>query len=246
MNILVCISVVPDTISKINFTENQKELDKSNIQWIINPLDEYMLSKAIQLQKTHGAKVSVLNIGTSETENFLRKALAMGADEAIRVDYSPQDSLSTAQEIARFVQEQKFDLILLSKESIDYQGGIVPSLLAQILNIPLANSCISLDIKENQAIFIRETAQSKETLSAQLPLVVSGQKGIVAEKDLIIPNMRGMMMARTKPLAIREASHHISFSSIFSKNPERNKIKFISPDNLDELIHILHEEKKLI
>ena len=144
MNILVCISIVPDIVSKIHFTEDQKYLDKSNIQWIINPIDEYILSKAILFQKTHGAKVSVLTIGTAETENSLRKALAMGADEGIRVNYSPQDSLSTALEISKFVQEQNFDLILLGSESIDYHGCAVPSLLAQTLNIPLVNHCISL------------------------------------------------------------------------------------------------------
>ena len=136
MNILVCISIVPDIVSKIHFTEDQKYLDKSNIQWIINPIDEYMLSKALLFQKTHGAKVSVLTIGTAETENPLRKALAMGADEGIRVNYSPQDSFSTALEISKIVQEQKFDLIFLGTESIDYHGCAVPSLLAQTLNIP--------------------------------------------------------------------------------------------------------------
>lgn len=246
MNILVCISIIPDIVSKIHFTEDQKYLDKSNIQWIINPIDEYMLSKALLFQKTHRAKISVLTIGTAETENSLRKALAMGADEGIRVNYSPQDSLSTALEISKIIPEQKFDLIFLGTESIDYHGCAVPSLLAQIINIPLVSHCVSLEINDNLATFIQETNQNKETLTANLPLVISGQKGIISEKDLIIPNMRGMMMARSKSLIIKEANSHEYFPISFNKIPEREKVKYINSDNLDELIQILHKEKKLI
>ena len=246
MNILVCISIIPNIISKIHFTKDQKSLDTSNLQWIINPIDEYMLSKALLFQKTHGAKVSALTIGTIETENPLRKALAMGADEGIRVNYSPQDSLSTALEISKIIQEQNFDLILLGSESIDYNGSAVPSLLAQTLNIPLVNHCISLEINDNLATFIQETNQNKETLTAKLPLVISGQKEIISEKDLVIPNMRGMMISRSKHLIIKEASSHKSFPISFNKTPEREKVKYINPDNLDELIQILHKEKKLI
>ena len=246
MNILVCISIIPNIISKIHFTKDQKSLDTSNLQWIINPIDEYMLSKALLFQKTHGAKVSALTIGTIETENPLRKALAMGADEGIRVNYSPQDSLSTALEISKFVQEQNFDLILLGSESIDYHGCAVPSLLAQIINIPLVSHCVSLEINDNLTTFIQETNQNKETLTANLPLVISGQKGIISEKDLIIPNMRGMMMARSKSLIIKEANSHEYFPISFNKTPEREKVKYINPDNLDKLIQILHKEKKLI
>ena len=170
----------------------------------------------------------------------------MGADKGIRVNYSPQDSFSTALEISKIVQEQKFDLIFLGTESIDYHGCAVPSLLAQTLNIPLVNHCISLEINDNLATFIQETNQNKETLTAKLPLVISGQKGIISEKDLIIPNMRGMMMARSKSLIIKEANSHEYFPISFNKIPEREKVKYVNPGNLDELIQILHKEKKLI
>lgn len=248
MNILVCINCVPDTTtSKITFSEDKKYLDNSNIQWIINPLDEYTLSKAILLQKEIGAKISVISVGTSETESILRKALAMGADEAIKINIYPENSLNVAKEIASWVKENHFDLILTGKESIDYHNGITPSLIAQLLNLPFLNSCIDLKINQQEVIAQRETATDIETIKTKLPLVIACQKGIVDEKEIIIPNMRGMMNAKNKPFLVKEAKQTASNTEIyFEKSPERGQIKYISPDDLDEFIRILHEEEKLI
>lgn len=248
MKILVCISSVPDTTSKINFTADQSAFDKNGIQWVINPLDEFALTKAIQLQASVGANVTVINVGSAETESVIRKSLAIGANDAVRVNVEPKDSLHTAQEIAKIAKEGGYDLILCGKESIDYNGGSVPGILAQLLNQPFVNAAVGLDINGGEATAIREIEGGKETVSVKLPAVIAGQKGLVDEKELIIPNMRGIMSARTKPLQVVEASstdakvQGVSFRSV----PPRATVKMVSPDNLDELVRLLHEEAKVI
>ena len=248
MKILVCISSVPDTTSKINFTADKSAFDKNGIQWVINPLDEFALTKAIKLQESQGATVTVVNVGTSETEAVIRKALAIGANDAIRVNIEPKDSFSTAKEIASIAQNGAYDLILCGKESIDYNGGSVPGMLAQLLGKPFVNASVGLEIEGSEAKIVREIEGGKETVSVNLPAVIAGQKGLVDEKELIIPNMRGIMSARTKPLQVLEASssevkvQSVSFDSV----PARAAVKLVSADNLDELVRLLHEEAKVI
>ena len=248
MKILVCISSVPDTTSKINFTADKSAFDKNGIQWVINPLDEFALTKAIKLQESQGATVTVVNVGTSETEAVIRKALAIGANDAIRVNIEPKDSFSTAKEIANIAQNGAYDLILCGKESIDYNGGSVPGMLAQLLGKPFVNASVGLEIEGSEAKIVREIEGGKETVSVNLPAVIAGQKGLVDEKELIIPNMRGIMSARTKPLQVLEASssevkvQSVSFDSV----PARAAVKLVSADNLDELVRLLHEEAKVI
>ncbi len=248
MKILVCISSVPDTTSKINFTADHAAFDKTGIQWVINPLDEFALTKAIQLQASKGATVTVLNVGSAETEPVVRKALAIGANDAIRVNVEPKDSYSTAKEIAAVAQNGAYDLLLFGKESLDYNGGAVPGMVAQLLNLPFVNGCVGLTVEDNEANAIREIDGGKETVAVALPLVVAGQKGLVDEKELIIPNMRGIMTARTKQLQVLEPSNTevkveaVSFDSV----PPRAAVQLVSPDNLDELVRLLHEEAKVI
>ncbi len=248
MKILVCISSVPDTTAKINFTADKSAFDKNGIQWVINPLDEFALTKAIKLQESQGATVTVVNVGNTETEPVIRKALAIGANDAIRINMEPKDSYSTAKELAKVAQEGGYDLILAGKESIDYNGGAVPGMLAQLLDKPFVNACVGLDVNGAEANAVREIEGGKETISVKLPAVVAGQKGLMEEKDLIIPNMRGIMSARTKPLQVVEPSatevkvEAISFDSV----PPRAAVKLVTPDNLDELVRLLHEEAKVI
>lgn len=247
MKILVCISSVPDTTSKINFTADKSALDKNGIQWVINPLDEFALTKAVKLQES-GATVTVLNIGDATTEPVIRKALAIGANEGIRVNTEPKDSYSVAKEIANVAQNGGFDLILCGKESLDYNGGAVPGMVAQLLGQPFVNACVGLEVNGTEATAVREIEGGKETISVKLPAVIAGQKGLVDEKNLIIPNMRGIMSARTKPLQIQEAAganvkvEGVSFDAV----PPRAAVKMVSPDNLDELVRLLHEEAKVI
>lgn len=248
MKILVCISSVPDTTSKINFTADHSAFDKNGIQWVINPLDEFALTKAVKLQQSAGAKVTVVNVGDAGTEAVIRKALAIGADEAIRVNAEPQDSFSVAQEIANVAKTGGYDLILCGKESIDYNGGAVPGMVAQLLGHSFVNACIGLEVNGTEATAVREIDGGKETVAVSLPLVVAGQKGLVDEKELIIPNMRGIMSARTKPLNVQESTaaevkvKAVSFDSV----PPRAAVKLFSPDDLDGLVKALHEEAKVI
>jgi electron transfer flavoprotein beta subunit len=250
MKILVCISSVPDTTSKINFTADKSAFDKNGIQWVINPLDEFALTKAVKLQESQGATVTVINVGDIATEPVIRKALAIGANDAVRVNLDPKDSYSTAKEIAAVAQNGGYDLILCGKESIDYNGGSVPGMVAQLLNQPFVNASVGLDVNgsEATATAIREIEGGKETISVKLPAVIAGQKGLVDEKELIIPNMRGIMSARTKPLQVVEpTSSEVKVQGVsYDSVPPRAAVKMVSPDNLDELVRLLHEEAKVI
>ena len=211
-------------------------------------MDEFALTKAINLQTSLGAKVTIVTVGDAGTEAVMRKALAIGADDAIRINTEPKDSVTVAKEIAKVAQEGEYDLILAGKESLDYNGGAVPGMVAQLLNRPFVNACVGLEVNGNQATAIREMEGGKETVSLSLPAVVAGQKGLVEEKDLIIPNMRGIMSARTKPLTVKEPTENdakvkaVSFESV----PARAQVKLVSADNLDELVKLLHEEAKVI
>lgn len=248
MKILVCISSVPDTTSKINFTADKSAFDKNGIQWVINPLDEFALTKAIKLQESQGATVTVINVGDATTEPVIRKALAIGANDAVRVNFDPKDSYSTAKEIASVAQNGGYDLILCGKESIDYNGGSVPGMVAQLLDKPFVNASVGLDVNGSEATAVREIEGGKETIYVKLPAVIAGQKGLVDEKDLIIPNMRGIMSARTKPLQVVEpTSSEVKVQGVsYDSVPPRASVKMVSPDNLDELVRLLHEEAKVI
>lgn len=248
MKILVCISHVPDTTSKINFTNNDSEFDTNGVQFVINPNDEFGLTRAIWFQEQQGAMVTVVNVGGTDTEPTLRKALAIGANDAIRVNAQPTDGFAVAQQLAEVVKEGGYDLIICGKESLDYNGGMVPGMMAALLNYNYVNSCIDLKIDGNQATAVREIDGGKETVSCALPLIVGGQKGLVEEKDLRIPNMRGIMTARTKPLTVKEiaGAKNTSQAVKFEKPAPKSAVKLISADNLDELIHLLHTEAKVI
>ncbi|UFK97618.1 electron transfer flavoprotein subunit beta/FixA family protein [Kaistella faecalis] len=248
MKILVCISSVPDTTSKINFTADKSAFDKNGIQWVINPLDEFSLTKAVKLQESLGATVTVANVGDAATEPVIRKALAIGATDAIRVNTEAKDSFSVATEIANIARNGGYDLILCGKESIDYNGGAVPGMVAQLLNHPFVNACVGLEVNGTEVTAVREIEGGKETISVKLPAVIAGQKGMVDEKDLIIPNMRGIMSARTKPLHIQEpAGSEVKVQGVsYDSVPARAAVKMVTPDNLDELVRLLHEEAKVI
>ena len=203
MKILVCISHVPDTTSKINFTDNNKSFDSSGIQYIINPNDEFGLTKAVWMKETHKAEVVVASVGEVSCESTLRKCLAIGADRAIRVNMNPLDGFSVAKQLVEICEKEKFSLIIAGRESIDYNGGMVPGIIAELMNYNYVANCISLEIDQNKATAAREIDGGKEIVSSDLPLVIGSQKGLVEEKDLIIPNMRGIMQARQKPLEVK-------------------------------------------
>ncbi|AJH13843.1 MULTISPECIES: electron transfer flavoprotein subunit beta/FixA family protein [Myroides] len=248
MKILVCISHVPDTTSKINFTNGDTTFDTNGVQFVINPNDEYSLTRAIWFKEKQGATVTVVNVGGPDTEATLRKALAIGADEAIRVNANPTDGMFVAKQLAEVVKNGGFDLVLAGKESLDYNGGMVPGMLAAFLGYDFVNSCEGLEVEGTSVKAIRQIDGGKETISGKLPLVIGGQKGIVDEKDLRIPNMRGIMSARTKALAVVEpvGAEATTKDVKFEKPAPKSACKMISPDNIDELINLLHNEAKVI
>lgn len=246
MKILVCISHVPDTTSKINFTDDSTKFDTNGVQFVINPYDEFALTRAIWFQEKQGAKVTVIHVGEASADATLRKALAIGADDAVRIDAVAKDGFYVAQQIANFAKEENYDIILTGKESIDYNGGIVPAILADSLDIDFINACVDVQVEGNTATLTREIDGGNETSTATLPIVVAGQKGLVEEKDLKIPNMRGIMMARKKPLKVVpaiEASNNTNVSN-FEKPAEKGTCKLV--DNVDDLINLLHTEAKVI
>ena len=248
MKILVCISNVPDTTSKINFTNGDSEFDTNGVQFVINPNDEFGLTRAIWFKEQQGAHVTVVNVGGADAEATIRKALAIGADEAIRVNATPTDGFFVAKQLAEVAKNGGYDLIIAGKESLDYNGGMVPGMLAAFLDYDFINSCINLEINGDQVKAVREIDGGKETLSTKLPLVVGGQKGLVEEKDLKIPNMRGIMMARQKKLDIMEpvSADNATKAVKFEKPAPKSAVKLVSPDNLDELVNLLHNEAKVI
>ena len=248
MKILVCISHVPDTTSKINFTKGDTKFDTNGVQFVINPNDEFGLTRAMWFKEKQGANVTVVNVGGAETEPTLRKALAIGADAAIRVNRAATDGFSVAKQLAQVVKDGGYDLVIAGRESIDYNGGMVPGMIAGLINANFINNCIGLEIEGTTAKAIREIDGGKETLSATLPLVIGGQKGLVEESDLKIPNMRGIMMARQKPLTILEPVEATAETTSvkFEKPAPKGAVKLIAPDNLDALIDLLHNEAKVI
>ncbi|ARV15281.1 electron transfer flavoprotein subunit beta/FixA family protein [Polaribacter sp. SA4-12] len=248
MKILVCISHVPDTTSKINFTENDSKFDTNGVQFVINPYDEFCLTRAMWFKEKQGASVTIVNVGGPETEPTLRKALAIGADNAIRVNVSPTDGFQVAKELAVVVKNGEYDLVLAGKESADYNGQMVPGMLATLTDFNFINGCVGIEVDGTSVSATREIDGGNETLATSLPLIIGGQKGIVEEKDLRIPNMRGIMMARKKPLQVVEAVGGDVSTNIqsFEKPAPKGAVKLVDADNVDELISLLHNEAKVI
>jgi electron transfer flavoprotein beta subunit len=248
MKILVCISHVPDTTSKINFTNGDSEFDTNGVQYVINPNDEFGLTRAIWFQEQQGATVTVVNVGGPDTEPTLRKALAIGANEAIRVNANPTDGFFVAKQLAEVIKNGGYDVVIAGKESLDYNGGMVPGMIAGILGYNFLNSCTNITVDGANVTAVREIDGGKETVSTTLPVIIGGQKGLVEEKDLRIPNMRGIMTARTKALTILEpVDASVNTKAVkFEKPAPKSAVKLVSADNLDELINLLHNEAKVI
>jgi len=239
---------VPDTTSKINFTDNDTKFDTNGVQFVINPYDEFVLTRAMWFKEKQGASVTVVNVGSSSTEPTLRKALAIGADDAIRVNAEPIDGMSVAKEIAEVAKNGGYDLVLAGKESSDYNGQMVPGMVAAMLGFNFVNGCVGMEVDGNNVTATREIDGGSESLVTTLPLVVGGQKGIVEESDLRIPNMRGIMMARKKPLNVVEptSSENATSSQSFEKPAPKGAVKLVDADNIDELINLLHNKAKVI
>ena len=245
MKILVCITHVPDTTSKISFSDNNTKLNSAGVQFIIGPYDDYALARAVELKEANGGTVTVLNVGEADTEPTIRKALAIGADDAIRINAFPTDSYFVAQQIAAVAKEGNYDLILMGRESIDFNGGMVHGMVAEMLGLPSVSPVMKLDIDGGKAILSREIEGGKETLELSLPFVAGCQEPIAEWK---IPNMRGIMSARTKKLEVREPSQAESKTKLdnYELPAPKGEVKMIDKDNVEELVRLLKNEAKVI
>ena len=247
MKILVCISKTPDTTAKIAFTDNNTKFDTNGVQWIINPYDEwYALVRAIELKEADAAtSIHLVTVGGADAEPIIRKALALGGDEAIRVNADSHDSFFIASQIAAIAKDGNYDLVLAGKETIDYNGSSIGGMVAELLDLPFISLATKLDVAGAQATIVREIEGGEETCEAALPLVISCQKGMAEAR---IPNMRGIMAARTKPLKVVEPVAAEALTSVagFALPPAKAGVKLVDPENVDELVRLLHEEAKAI
>tara|TARA_B100001778_G_scaffold305123_1_gene283565 strand:+ start:545 stop:1294 length:750 start_codon:yes stop_codon:yes gene_type:complete len=249
MKILVCISSVPDTTTKISFSNDNTEFNSTAVQFVINPNDEFGLTKALQIKESNaGSTVTVIHVGPATNDPIIRKSLAIGADDAVRIDTMANDPIQVANEIASYVKENPFDIIITGKESIDYNSAVVPHALGELLNIPSVSPCIGLEINGNEASLTGVVDGGKEDLSATLPVVLGGQKGLVEESELRIPNMRGIMQARSKPLHVIAASGTSTNQKVVNYDTPAKKAacKLVDANNVEELVSLLQNEAKVI
>jgi electron transfer flavoprotein beta subunit len=246
MKILVCISKSPDTTSKISFTDNNTKFDENGVQFIVNPYDEwYALVRALELKETIGGTVTIITVGTAADEAVIRKALAIGADEAVRIDADPMDAYYTALQIADYAKNNNFDLVLTGKETINYNGSQVGGMLAEALDLPYVSLATKLDVSGTSLTLEKEMVGGIQVVEVQLPAVVSCAKGMAEQR---IPNMRGIMAARTKPLQVIApiSIENLSTFTSYTMPASKSACKMIDPMNMDELVALLHNESKVI
>ncbi|MEX1202565.1 MAG: electron transfer flavoprotein subunit beta/FixA family protein [Ferruginibacter sp.] len=247
MKILVCISKTPDTTAKIAFADNNTKFAADGVQWIINPYDEwYSLVRAIELKEADPSTVlHLINVGGADSDPIIRKALALGGDEAIRVNSENTDSFNIASQIAAVAKEGGYDLVFTGKETIDYNGSSIGGMVAEHLDLPYISHATKFDVEAGNAVVVREIEGGEETNKVALPVVVSCQKGMAEQR---IPNMKGIMGARTKPLKVVEPVEAASLTSVvqFDLPPAKAGVKLVSADHPEELVRLLHEEAKAI
>lgn len=245
MKILVCISNVPDTTTKITFTNDNTQFNTAGVQYIVNPYDEIALSRAIELCEGGKGIVTVINVGESATEPTIRKALAIGADDAVRVNAAPRDAYFVAKQIAEYAKDKDFDIILTGRESIDYNGAQVAAMIGEFLDIPSISIIKKLDINGTSSTLEREIEGGKEVIAVNGKFVASCAEGVAEPK---IPNMRGIMSARSKPLVAVEpvAIEALSKVTTYETPAPRGTVKLIAAAEAANLIELLHTEAKVI
>lgn len=247
MKILVCISKTPDTTAKIAFEDNNKKFAADGVQWIINPYDEwYALVRAIELKEADASvSIHLITVGGADSEPILRKALALGGDESFRVNLESGDAFQVAAQIAQFAKAGGYNLVLTGKETIDYNGSSIGGMIAELMEVPFLSHATQLNVAGGKATVVREIEGGEETNEAALPVVVSCQKGMAEQR---IPNMKGIMGARTKPLKVVDADSTAALTSIerFELPPAKAGVKLVPADQPEELVRLLHEEARVI
>ncbi|MDG1261014.1 MAG: electron transfer flavoprotein subunit beta/FixA family protein [Flavobacteriales bacterium] len=246
MKILVCISKAPDTTSRIAFTDGDTKFDENGVQFIVNPYDEwYALVRGLELKETLGGSVTTVTVGGADNDPVIRKALAIGADNAIRIDADPADSFDVASQIVSYAKDQGFDLVLTGKETINYNSGVTGALIAEMLDMPYVALATKLDVDGGTATITREVPGGTEVVEVATPVVLSAAKGMAEQR---IPNMRGIMAARTKPLEVVAGVPSTGQTSIvsYALPPAKGDVKLVDAENVAELVRLLHEEAKVI
>lgn len=246
MKILVCISKAPDTTSKIAFSSGNTQFDENGVQFIVNPYDEwYALVRALELKEANGGNVTIITVGTAGDDSIIRKALAIGADDAVRIDAEPTDAYYAAMQIANYAKENSFDIVLTGKETINYNGSQVAGMIAEAMDLPFVSLAAKLDMTGNTATMEREVTGGVQVVQVDVPFVASCAKGMAEQR---IPNMRGIMAARTKPLTVFAPVNIDMLTAFVSYDtPEaKSSVKLIDPENMDELVNLLHNEAKVI
>ncbi len=246
MRILVCVSKAPDTTSKVVFKDGNTQFVEDGVTWILNPYDEwYALVRALELKEAQGGNVTVLNVGAADNDAIIRKALALGVDDAVRIDIDPTDAFVTASNIASYAKDKAYDLIMFGKETINYNGSEVGGMVAELLDMTYVSMASKLDVTAGVATLERDITNGIEIIEAKLPLVISAQKGMAEQR---IPNMRGIMAARTKPVEIVAAngSSALTVAKQFELPAEKSGCKYYTADQMDELVHDLHAVAKVI
>lgn len=247
MKILVAISNVPDTTTKIQFSDNDTKFNSAGVTFVINPYDEwYALVRALELKESGAAeKVTIIHVGLADSEATIRKGLAIGADDAVRVDAEGPDSYFVSEQIANYAKANNYDLVMMGKETINYNGSSVGAMVAGLLDLPFVSLATKLDVNGNKATIEHEIDGGTQVVECEFPMVLSAAKGMAEQR---IPNMRGIMASRTKPLTVIAASGSAGLTSIksYQLNPGRTTCKMLSEDNLDELVNLLHTEAKVI
>lgn len=245
MKLLVCVSKTPETTTKIGFKDGNTKFDTDGVQYIMNPYDEwYALVRAVELKEANeGSKVTLVNVGPESNDAILRKGLAIGADQALRIDAEPTSAYFVAAQIAQY--GKGMDIIFTGKETIDYNGSEVGAILAELLDLPYISYATDIQLNGSTATITREIEGGKEVLEVQTPFVISAAKGMAEQR---IPNMRGIMMAKKKPLVSRPAKALNSPVEVvsYALPPEKGDVKLVDIDNIDELVRLLHEEAKVI
>ncbi len=245
MKILVCISNVPDTTTKITFTNENTQFNAAGVQFIVNPYDEIALARAIELCEGGKGTVTAINVGEVATEPTIRKALAIGADDAVRIDAIPRDAYFTAYQIAVYAKANDFNIILCGRESIDYNGSQVSAMVGEFLDIPSISIIKKLDFDGTTATIEREIEGGKEVITVTGKFVASCTEGTAEAK---IPNMRGIMSARTKPLLVVAAQEIETVAQVlkFETPAPRGAVKLVAAESAENLIGLLHTEAKVI
>lgn len=246
MKLLVCVSKAPDTTSKIAFTDGDTKFDENGVQYIVNPYDEwYALVRALELVEANGGTVTTITVGTAADDPTIRKALAIGANDAVRIDAEPTDAYFVAKQIAEYAKDNGFDIVLTGKETINYNGSQLGGMIAEFLNQPYVSLAEKLEIAGTVATLERDVAGGSEVIEVNTPFVVSASKGMAEQR---IPNMRGIMAARTKPLQVVAPADVAVLSEVISYEvpPAKSACKYIDADNMDELVELLHNEAKVI